>query len=564
MSLIKLIDTTNFTILYENDPSILPNGTGQKRAAALAQVIESEFSILTKWFGITGGFGPGKRVTVSLETPGGGGFNFGYAKQEIHMGAQDSNPDDNAAADLVRVVFVSEFVELLMNYRNLQAGAVTWMANGSNGEALSNFCGSERYRKASYDYVGNYPVVNVWLQTPAMATPTHAAVGERPDYITTNLPTDQDQYTYGCGVLFLYYLFHQLNFSREDIIQKGGATLAETYKKLTGRSDAFQAFHDLLYSYFPVADTPILPTSDPFPLLDPPKREVFIDYSITPSDPGGQIIRLGTAEVSPYFLCKKKPYDFWVETAPKSLTCVATSRGFGQPQYVWQINGVSVSASGTIKPTTAVFSNDPRLPDGGTTVVQPIAIDCVVTNDVRTSTLAMTFPMRGGVPQLTIEVSASDKHVSPTLPSSAITWASVANEMLTFVSRYYEDREACRKAFEKYIRLNVQTPWINLLLTLPDPAPYEHVLTGVAQANLAFGLLQKKSPRVAEKLRAAFAETLGINEELLARIGTRNIRFGRQAPKQNERDAKRAKIATRRPTRSKGKKRSSRLPKIKR
>jgi len=66
--------------------------------------------------------------------------------------------------------------------------------------------------------------------------------------------------------LFREYLHYQLGKNWSDIIQAGGATLAQTYSKLTGRSDAFSSFATLLQSRFPQGTPSGLQNDNPFPI----------------------------------------------------------------------------------------------------------------------------------------------------------------------------------------------------------------------------------------------------------------------------------------------------------
>jgi hypothetical protein len=78
---------------------------------------------------------------------------------------------------------------------------------------------------------------------------------------------DDDAYSIGCAMLFIYYLKDQLGYSMPAIVQNGAATLDGTYRLLTnGRNDGFSAFVALIRKYFPNYK-PCL-TDDPFPLFD--------------------------------------------------------------------------------------------------------------------------------------------------------------------------------------------------------------------------------------------------------------------------------------------------------
>jgi hypothetical protein len=72
--------------------------------------------------------------------------------------------------------------------------------------------------------------------------------------VDENGPSDSDPVTYGCGIVFIYYMPTQLKHPIQDIITKAGTTLGETYQNLTGRTDGWTSFNDLLNVYFPPVD----------------------------------------------------------------------------------------------------------------------------------------------------------------------------------------------------------------------------------------------------------------------------------------------------------------------
>jgi hypothetical protein len=105
--------------------------------------------------------------------------------------------------------------------------------------------------------------------------------GARTDYVNTTLPFAGNGPGTGCGMLFLYYLFHQLGFAVPDIIAnapgldssgnpKGGSCLRGVYRNLTGDdSDPFPYFASLLAAAFPPDQVAAIPGSngdDPWPL----------------------------------------------------------------------------------------------------------------------------------------------------------------------------------------------------------------------------------------------------------------------------------------------------------
>ena len=84
--------------------------------------------------------------------------------------------------------------------------------------------------------------------------------------MTQTDPTDQNPVSTGCGTLYINYLRHQLNFSLTQIVGAGGATLADTYHSLTGKTDAFAPFAALLAQKFPPGQQATLDGDNPFPI----------------------------------------------------------------------------------------------------------------------------------------------------------------------------------------------------------------------------------------------------------------------------------------------------------
>src|SRR5947208_5996490 len=137
------------------------------------------------------------------------------------------------------MMFVNELVEVFMSYNNQHgANKNSWKANNSDGEALSQLSGIEHFSRGHYLAYQSW--VDSWLQKNI-----------RPDYVTGPELTDGNAVSFGCGLLFLYYLKSQLNYPVSKIVQNGGSSLEELYKNLTGQNNAFNAFNGLVSQYFP-------------------------------------------------------------------------------------------------------------------------------------------------------------------------------------------------------------------------------------------------------------------------------------------------------------------------
>jgi hypothetical protein len=170
--------------------------------------------------------------------------------------------------------FVAEMIEILMTFKG------PWRPGDSGGEGLSRVAA-----ELLHPQYGN-GFVNAWLA----ADPTSAVADSefRKDWVSQNFTGgplkaggsvrgDDDSYSYGCAMLFIYYLKSQLGFSMPQVVQNGGATLADTYRVLTnGQVNGFWAFKSLLAEHFPIGVQS--PTDDPFPL-----SPVAVPTSVAPA-----------------------------------------------------------------------------------------------------------------------------------------------------------------------------------------------------------------------------------------------------------------------------------------
>jgi hypothetical protein len=242
--------TTNFQVQYE---STLPNQANViANANALLPVLENEFTVTTGWFNTPSGkFGTGNRQVVNLNLAFNSGANNSGYGSSINMDAQDANGNAADAAERVKMLFMNEWVEILMS---LSSGK--WNAGDSSGEGLSQYCGIVRFQTGHYSYYGSW--VNQWLNT-----------FPRQDWVNKTEGTDKDAVSFGCALGFLFYLNTQLNISINQIIAAGSSNLAVVYRILTGDTrDPFQRFSALLALYFPLNQTSNLTNDNPFPLSE--------------------------------------------------------------------------------------------------------------------------------------------------------------------------------------------------------------------------------------------------------------------------------------------------------
>jgi hypothetical protein len=292
--------TTHFNFFYDaalgGAGGIEPARINQVLAtgANSKPVIENDFDWLQAQFAgvdMTNGrpFPIPVHVTAVVE----GGYNAGWGWPLV-MNA------GNRASTLLRSMFVAEVSEVFMLAQHKGWGYSNGVGDEEScGEALSLFLTVQFQLSQG---LGSTWLMNdtpkTWLNTSLPAsnpastefdatganggpsTGTH--YGSRQDYVGSVKPFAGNGPATGACVAFLYYLFHQLQFtSIPDIIAKapgvdssgnviGGSCLKGVYKNLTGDdSDPFPYFASLLATAYPpdqVANIPGPNVDDPWPI----------------------------------------------------------------------------------------------------------------------------------------------------------------------------------------------------------------------------------------------------------------------------------------------------------
>jgi hypothetical protein len=227
--------TAHFTVYYEN----ALGANGPTLADAVLATCEMEYLQIRGWFGEIDP--PGEPFQTYVVTGSFGAYHATCAATEIHCAAFSAT-DSN----LVRMLNVAEEVEV---FSAAQGG---WDCGASTGEGLSRIFATELYPAE----LNGFASAASWLD------------GGRPDYVTVTDPTDRNYVSIGCAALFLNWLRYQLHFTWAQIVRAGGATLADTYQNLTGRTDALSRFKGLLDAHFPTGTPSGLTGDNPYPLLN--------------------------------------------------------------------------------------------------------------------------------------------------------------------------------------------------------------------------------------------------------------------------------------------------------
>ena len=266
--IVTLGQTDNFTIEYQDN---FPDA--RRRAQALRNSCESEFAMLMQWFAVikhpdgTEAFGPSNRVTLQVETASFAN-NYGYHRDGTtkvimnpfdtqHFPAPGEDVNQADADDAVLGLFVAEIVEVLMSYHNTRSlpGFQAWNPIGSDGEGLSRVCAALFHPTGYYNFLRGRGV-NPWLQSKT-------STNKRNDWVAKTEASDQDIDSFGCAILFIYYLHTQLGFSMQSIISSGSTSLEATYHILTGLTDGYSALTQLLDAYFPIGSTASIENGQP-------------------------------------------------------------------------------------------------------------------------------------------------------------------------------------------------------------------------------------------------------------------------------------------------------------
>ncbi len=235
------------------DVIVYTDGTSQGNASAQAvlSAFDNDYSVIKAYFGgiqLPQGQ-PGDDQTtprtalpiqVLMDGQAGGAYHYGCSATDIYI---EPTPD---AAEGFTIAELVEIFEAAINNG--------WQCGQTNGEALSRVLATDRA-----------PILG---QIGVQAGQAWWADGHQ-DFITTNSATDQNNDSNGCGPLFLYYLHSQLHFDWQKITTTGGATLGETYQRLTGNSpqQGLQDFMSRLATIVDANGTLQIPANgNPFPI----------------------------------------------------------------------------------------------------------------------------------------------------------------------------------------------------------------------------------------------------------------------------------------------------------
>lgn len=499
--------TPNFLITCEDDAG------ARQRAHDIAAVAETDLARLNQLFSTHFEYGTsspwGIWVVVLKDDPTSdwNGQNHGYETLEssqiwIRTAFTPPTPPppsifppdppplpgpnlNTAVMEFPRFVFVAELAEILMQFTGYG-----WDPGHSPGEGLSNVLGALLHPAGYYD-TGQGPRINSWLNgqsSPAVIPPYKEprVIPPRKDFVTNAVDTDRDIFSYGCAILFINYLVHQLGHPLEDVIRAGGASLAETYARVTGRPQAaaYTALNSLLEQHINGSVTNAIQRDDIFPLLDVTRRSIQTTVA-DPIDSGHHTTDTTPVswKVDPGPFCPAAPYDFLRHRGLVEQPVFAHARGMADAAFRWSAAGVDLTVHESWANVTLPAPLTVHNPDGTTTAVSTsVNLNYGIVDRWNSSVLYLETLNSDGNCEFTVGVTAKEKNVTGDAEVTAETTATLTTVTWTASDELIKARKTCNPF---YARLN-ETIWyltqqLSNLKNRPDP-PSELGLRDVVQA----------------------------------------------------------------------------------
>jgi len=510
---------------------------GQSRANALALTCESDLQRLASLFRVpfdAAGLNLGGVRVYLISPPGGTASNTGYggygvpSDMDINGDYAPAKPNQQTPivrGEFVRMLFVAELAEIMMD---IAPGG--WNRGWSEGEALSVVLSTEFHPQGYYSTGIGAPRVNAWLQS------------SRPDWISRTEFTDQNELSYGCGILFINYLRHQLNFDLARIIATrppfdltvGGCTLAGRYAELTGNpaAQAYPEFMAFLERHLPQASANLewVGRDDIFPLQTPQNRKVYMSSSVQ------QISYLRDDTVShvtlrPGFLCGEREYRYWRVDEVSQIAASANCNGFAPARVEWTVNGTALATTGTTARNIEI-QTDVSVPQPNRTVTdQPdttVQLQYLIQDTWNGSTLYLLNEGNDGIEHFKLRADATEKFFKDASVGVNGT-ADLPTRHYEYARNFYDDQKLCNgDLVQMSSDLAKLSDAMRLFVVAPDPQPelkLGAVLTAAREVNARIDAATHNMGATGQVFRQEIARGSRIAEEATA---ARNHAF--QAP----------------------------------
>jgi hypothetical protein len=533
------LQTRNTTIFF-NDVE-----DGQFRAQALAATCESDLTQLASLFripfDIDGLNSSGVRVYI-ISPPTGGASNIGWGGP-LGRTDMDINGDFAPAkrdmqtpivrAELVRMLYVAELAEIMMD---IAPGA--WNRGWSDGEALSVVLATELRPMGYYGGIADAPRVNPWLQS------------ERPDWISNTEQTDKNSLSYGCGILFINYLRHQLGFDLATIIgtrpQVGlGSpafyTLADRYAALTGNpaTQAYPEFMSFLDRHLPRDQAAIswVGRDDIFPLQDSNRRSVFVSTD-TMQLSSLRIEPAGHVSLKPGLLCGERDYTFWRVEEVSQVTASASCSGFASASFRWSINGIQLGPASSLQ---LELQADVSIPEPDRTIGHQPGAAVRVTYSIdgawNRSSLRIQNIDHDSIYHLDIGVTATERLMHDG-EVTTVHSAELSTLHFEYGANFAADQRLCNGDLEQVSAdLAKLSDQMQLFRVAPDPQPDQRLAAVLAAA----GAVNTRIAAAAEKMGSTgrvFLQELGRGSRMAEEVAVSRNRILRVETPQPDSPAK--------------------------
>lgn len=201
-------------------PALGPEGS--VIANAVQARCESDYQVLCDYFGLQI---PHFNVILSplstLMDGTGGAFHSSCKSADLYCDVKMTPTIVPAVSSSLAVAEAVEVFEAVQDKG--------WDCGASNGEGLSRVLADDLYPGILDD---GYYTAKKWLNSL------------RGNWVDVTKNSDTDPLANGCACLFLNWMRFKLGKSWQEICQAGGDNLGETYRRVTGKDDGWDAFND--------------------------------------------------------------------------------------------------------------------------------------------------------------------------------------------------------------------------------------------------------------------------------------------------------------------------------
>ena len=320
------------------------------------------------------------------------------------------------------------------------------------------------------------------------------------------VPGDEDWYSFGCAILFIYYLKDQLHYRMPQIVQARGTTLEDRFHSLTGGSGGFAPFRALLDEFYP-AGAPLPLVYDLFPLGRATCTVRLVSSIVQDRSPEWA----GEGTGMPGTLCGSREFHYTLYNIHDHLHVAASLGGFAHPVVHWTINTIDVPAGGQMGfgVNALVITEDPSSGTQHFNPSTPVNLNVTVGSSPQypdmTTSLDIEVIGNPGQVHLDIEISVTDQFATgPANIASAFSSAMIQTLQLSWDPEYRQFEQEC---WNKYISTHSKPP--PYLVFMPDPPPdLLYAARLLSEISNTLNELMRTNPEAAKLFQKHFAPLL--------------------------------------------------------